>query len=64
MGVGHDIPDLKETGLKYRDLALKSGDRVNLFIIKKAAHHEAVAPGSVAWPTVKDSIIQLMGIEE
>ena len=55
-----DIPDLKETGLKYRDLAHQSGDHAQLFIIKKASHHEAVAPGSVAWPTVKNSIIQLL----
>jgi acetyl esterase/lipase len=55
-----DIPVLKETGLRYRDRARESGDRVALFVIKKAAHHEAVAPGSVAWPTVKKSIIQLL----
>jgi hypothetical protein len=59
-----DIPEIRETGLRYRDLARESGDRVKLFVIEKAGHHEAVAPGSVAWETVKDSIIQLMGIEK
>jgi acetyl esterase/lipase len=57
-----DIPEIKAAAVKYRNRARETEDPVQLHIIRNAAHHEAVAPGSVAWETVRDAVLKLLGI--
>jgi acetyl esterase/lipase len=47
-------------GQAYAKTAEKSGDTVQLIIVNNAGHHEYVAPNSITWPAVKQSILSLI----
>ena len=56
----HDLVVPLEFGAKYRDVATGHGDDVVLLPLEHAAHFEVIAPGSVAWPVVRDSAHSLL----
>ena len=45
-------------GAGYARAALAAGDRVEEIVVADASHFEVIAPGSVAWPAVKRSVLQ------
>jgi acetyl esterase/lipase len=44
-------------GDDYVTAAKNSGDNAQIIIISDSAHHEYIAPGSIAWPAVKKAIL-------
>jgi acetyl esterase/lipase len=46
-------------GAGYARAARAAGDRVDEIVVADAAHFEVIAPGSVAWPTVKRAVLEL-----
>ena len=46
-------------GTDYARAAREEGDRVEEIVVPGAAHFEVIAPGSAAWSTVEDAILEL-----
>jgi pimeloyl-ACP methyl ester carboxylesterase len=45
---------------RYAERAAAVGDRVEIRAVETAGHFELVVPGSVAWPTVRDAVLELV----
>ncbi len=43
--------------------ARAAGDRVEVIVVPKAAHHEVMSPRSVTWPSVRDAVLRLAKVE-
>jgi acetyl esterase/lipase len=52
-------PSLAE---RYQEQARKHGDDVTAITVEEAAHFEVIAPGSTAWPTVKQTVASMIGL--
>ncbi|MHC4093256.1 MAG: alpha/beta hydrolase family protein, partial [Planctomycetota bacterium] len=48
----------------YKKIAAGRGDTVEHIVVKNAAHHEYMAPTSVAWPRVRDAVLSLLGLKQ
>jgi acetyl esterase/lipase len=44
---------------RYVAAARKAGDRIDLVVIPNAGHFEVIAPTTIAWPIVRDRILEL-----
>lgn len=49
-------------GQSYQEAARAHGDDVTAIVVPDAAHFEVIAPGSTAWPAVRDAVLSLLGI--
>ena len=45
----------------YVAAAIKAGDRAESIAVPGAGHHEPITPTSVAWPIVRDKVLELLG---
>lgn len=59
-----DMPVIVEHSKVYVANAKRKGDEAQLIIVENASHHEVVAPGSAAWPTVRSAVLSTLGLEE
>lgn len=44
----------------YATAARAAGDSVEVIVVSGAAHHEVMAPTSVAWPAVRDAVLRMV----
>ena len=59
-----DMPIIVEHSKVYVANAKSKGDEAQLLIVKHASHHEVVAPGSVAWLTVRSAVLSMLSLEK
>jgi pimeloyl-ACP methyl ester carboxylesterase len=45
---------------KYGEDARNKGDDVALTVVDNASHFELIAPGSIAWPKVKEAMLLML----
>ncbi|MBY0492460.1 MAG: alpha/beta hydrolase [Gemmatimonadaceae bacterium] len=45
----------------YAAKARAAGDRVDVVVVPKAAHHEVMSPQAVTWPAVREAVLRLVG---
>ena len=48
-------------GQTYQEAARAHGDDVTALVVPDAAHFEVIAPGSKAWPVVRDAVLSILG---
>lgn len=58
---GRDAIVPAEQAERHAARAAAAGDRVEVREVASAGHFELVVPGSVAWPTVRDAVLELTG---
>jgi acetyl esterase/lipase len=49
-------------GRTYEETARAYGDDVTALVVPDAAHFEVIAPGSTAWPVVRDAVLSILRI--
>jgi acetyl esterase/lipase len=49
-------------GGTYEETARAHGDDVTALVVPDAAHFEVIAPGSKAWPVVRDAALSILGL--
>ena len=57
----HDRLIAPHLAQRYEENARRHGDDVTAITVEAAAHFEVIAPGSVAWPTVKRAVMSMTG---
>ena len=50
----------EEQAHRYAGRATSAGDSVEVRTVPAVGHFELVVPGSVAWPTVRDAVLELV----
>lgn len=45
---------------RWASAARAAGDRVEVVVVPRAAHHEVMSPASVTWPAVRDAVLRLV----
>jgi acetyl esterase/lipase len=53
-----------EQARRYAEVARNAGDRVDLCGVPGAGHFELIAPGSGAWQTVRDAVLEMLAVGE
>ena len=48
----------------YANMARAAGDSVQVIVVPGAAHHEVMAPTSVAWPAVRNAVTHALGLKD
>jgi acetyl esterase/lipase len=49
-------------GRTYEETARAHGDDVTALVVPDAAHFEVIAPGSTAWPVVRNAVLSMLGL--
>ncbi len=52
-----------ELAKAYEAAGKKKGDAIRLILLDEAGHFELIAPGSSAWPAVKEAVLSLVKLE-
>jgi acetyl esterase/lipase len=60
VGDGDTIVPEQQAG-RYAERAVAAGDRVDVRTVSTAGHFELVVPGSVAWETVRNAVLEIVG---